>query len=36
MGVLLATRAEASVREHFEQTVAFNPGGAFSIENLPN
>jgi DUF4097 and DUF4098 domain-containing protein YvlB len=25
--------AEARVREHFEQTVAFNPGGLFSIEN---
>jgi DUF4097 and DUF4098 domain-containing protein YvlB len=33
MGVLLAAGAEASVREHFEQTVAFNPGGVFSIEN---
>ncbi len=33
-GVLLAaTGAEARVREHFEQTVAFNPGGVFSIEN---
>jgi len=31
--VLLAAGAEASVREHFEQTVAFNPGGVFSIEN---
>jgi len=33
LGVLLAAGAEASVREHFEQTVAFNPGGVFSIEN---
>jgi len=33
MGVLLAAGAQASVREHFEQTVAFNPGGVFSIEN---
>jgi DUF4097 and DUF4098 domain-containing protein YvlB len=32
-GVLLAAGAEARVREHFEQTVAFNPGGLFSIEN---
>ena len=33
VGVLLAAGAEASVREQFEQTVAFNPGGVFSIEN---
>jgi len=33
LGVLLAAGAEANVREHFEQTVAFNPGGVFSIEN---
>lgn len=33
VGILLAAGAEASVREHFEQTVAFNPGGVFSIEN---
>ena len=33
LGVLLAAGAEASVREHFAQTVAFNPGGVFSIEN---
>lgn len=33
VGILLATGAEASVREHFEQTVAFTPGGVFSIEN---
>jgi len=32
-GVLLAAGAEARVREHFERTVAFNPGGVFSIEN---
>jgi DUF4097 and DUF4098 domain-containing protein YvlB len=34
LGVVgLTARAEPSVREHFEQTVAFNPGGVFSIEN---
>ena len=31
--LLAAAGAEASVREHFERTVAFNPGGAFGIEN---
>lgn len=30
---LAAGASEASVREHFEQTVEFNPGGTFSIEN---
>ena len=33
VAILLAAGAEASVREQFEQTVAFNPGGVFSIEN---
>jgi DUF4097 and DUF4098 domain-containing protein YvlB len=32
-GLLLSGGAEASVRERFERTVEFNPGGAFSIEN---
>jgi DUF4097 and DUF4098 domain-containing protein YvlB len=32
-GMLLAAGAEARVRERFEQTVAFNPGGSFTIEN---
>ena len=32
-GILLAAGADARVRERFEQTVAFNPGGVFSIEN---
>ncbi len=33
VGIGLAVGSEASVREHFEQTVDFNPGGTFSIEN---